>query len=56
MTTDSLVEYTIGVNVDGEVDQRFLGDLGLVPYMPWGVWNRANFTVVSGANCSDPLP
>ena len=56
VTSGSLVEYAVGVNVDGEVDQRLLSELGLVPYMPRGIWNRANFTVLSGAYCPESLP
>ena len=34
--------------VDGVNRPHFLPDMGLLPSTPWGVWNKANFTVVAG--------
>lgn len=53
--TPEMVAYAIDIEVDGHVGQRFLGDMGLIPYAPYGVWNNANFTVISGS-CDKSLP
>ncbi|MCR4260734.1 MAG: hypothetical protein NUV96_00095 [Candidatus Colwellbacteria bacterium] len=49
------------VDIDVEEDQNwpdgydFLGHMGLLPYIPVGAWNQANFTVLEGS-CDSPLP
>ncbi len=52
------VHYAVAVDVEEQSwpDHGFLGDMGLVPYVPGGRWNPANFTVVQGTCKGGPLP